>query len=194
MPPPQLPAPLLQLALRNGSRAPAGPPVTAADLSAADGKCGLWPDARHGLYAPLVARDHLVALVALERADGPGFEQRDADVLGGLAEPLAPALDHGRRCPPPPPARPRGGARPPRPRSPRPFRPGPGLRHPRARPPGPPSRTGPPARRAAPACRGSPRRRAGDPAPAAVPGQPDSRPGRPAGRRAPPLRRTHRDR
>ena len=96
MPTTQLPAPLLQLALRNGSRAPAGPPVTAADLSAADGKCGLWPNARHGLYAPLVARDHLVALVALERADGPGFDRRDADVLGGLAEPLALAIDNGR--------------------------------------------------------------------------------------------------
>ena len=37
-----------------------------------------------------------MALVALERADGPGFDRRDADVLGGLAEPLALAIDNGR--------------------------------------------------------------------------------------------------
>ena len=56
---------------------------------------GLWPDSRSGLYAPLVARDHLVALVALERVDGDEFEARDADVLTGLAEPLALAIDNG---------------------------------------------------------------------------------------------------
>lgn len=84
----ELPAPLLQLALRNGA---AGIETTIA----ADGRRGLWAETRHGVYAPLVARDHLVALVALERIEGDGFEPRDADVLNGLAEPLALAIDNG---------------------------------------------------------------------------------------------------
>ncbi|HYH50851.1 MAG TPA: GAF domain-containing sensor histidine kinase [Acidimicrobiia bacterium] len=84
----QLPPPLLQLALRNGSEAPAPDAVT-------DGRRGVWGETRHGLYAPLMARDHLVALVALERISGEGFEARDADVLTGLAEPLALAIDNG---------------------------------------------------------------------------------------------------
>jgi signal transduction histidine kinase len=91
----QLPAPLLQLALRNGSRAPGRGAVAETDLDSAAGRPGLWADARHGLYAPLVARDHLVALVALERVDGRAFDGRDADVLTGLAEPLALAIDNG---------------------------------------------------------------------------------------------------
>jgi signal transduction histidine kinase len=82
----QLPAPLLQLALRNGA------PGTEV---ASDGRRGLWAETRHGVYAPLVARDHLVALVALERIGGAGFEARDADVLTGLSEPLALAIDNG---------------------------------------------------------------------------------------------------
>jgi signal transduction histidine kinase len=91
----QLPPPLLRLALRNGSRVPAGGAVTAQDLDPEDGRRGLWPEARSGIYAPLVARDHLVALVALERTDAAGFEARDAGVLTGLAEPLALAIDNG---------------------------------------------------------------------------------------------------
>jgi signal transduction histidine kinase len=99
VPPPmatnQLPPPLLKLALHNDSRAPARGAVPETDLDPADGRSGLWADARHGLYAPLVARDHLVALVALERLDGDAFDTRDADVLSGLAEPLALAIDNG---------------------------------------------------------------------------------------------------
>ena len=94
----QLPAPLLSLALRDGPHNPSGGAVLAAEFEseAPEGRRGLWPGARHGLYAPLVARDHLVALVALERAEGPAFDRRDADVLTGLAEPLALAIDNGR--------------------------------------------------------------------------------------------------
>ena len=95
MPISALPNPLLQRALRDGPGRPGGA-VLAVDLDPADGRRGLWLESRHGLYAPLVARDHLVALVALERADGPGFDRRDADVLTGLAEPLALAIDNGR--------------------------------------------------------------------------------------------------
>ena len=91
----QLPPPLLQLALRNGSQAPAGGAVAEPALDAAAGRGGLWPETKSGLYAPLVARDHLVALVALERVDDAGFGPRDAEVLTGLAEPLALAIDNG---------------------------------------------------------------------------------------------------
>jgi signal transduction histidine kinase len=91
----ELPAPLLRLAFRYGSSSPPAPAATAVSLDAADGNCGLWPETRSGLYAPLVARGHLVALVALERIEEVGFEPRDADVLKGLAEPLALAIDNG---------------------------------------------------------------------------------------------------
>ena len=91
----QLPPPLLQLALRNGSRVPARGAVAAPDLDPAAGRSGLWAEARSGMYAPLVAREHLVALVALERVDAAPFNGRDAEVLTGLAEPLALAIDNG---------------------------------------------------------------------------------------------------
>jgi signal transduction histidine kinase len=93
----QLPAPLLQLALRNGPRVPAGGAVTddALDSAGEGGRGGLWPESRCGIYAPLVARDHLVALVALERDGGAPFDGRDVEVLSGLAEPLALAIDNG---------------------------------------------------------------------------------------------------
>lgn len=99
VPPPmatdQLPPPLLKLALRNDSRPPAQGAVPEPHLDAADGRAGLWSVARHGLYAPLVTRDHLVALVALERVDGKAFDVRDSEILTGLAEPLALAIDNG---------------------------------------------------------------------------------------------------
>ncbi|HEV7865056.1 MAG TPA: GAF domain-containing sensor histidine kinase [Acidimicrobiia bacterium] len=95
MPTSQLPPPLLQLALRNGLQVSAGGAVAELDLDPAVGRPGLWPETRSGIYAPLVARDHLVALVALERADAGGFDARDAEVLSGLAEPLALAIDNG---------------------------------------------------------------------------------------------------
>jgi signal transduction histidine kinase len=91
----QLPPPLLRLALRNGSRAPGGGAFLEGDLGSDAGRRGLWAESRSGIYAPLVARHHLVALVALERAGTGGFEQRDTEVLTGLAEPLALAIDNG---------------------------------------------------------------------------------------------------
>jgi signal transduction histidine kinase len=42
-----------------------------------------------------VARDHLVALVALEHAEPQRFGAREAEILTGLAEPLAIAIDNG---------------------------------------------------------------------------------------------------
>jgi signal transduction histidine kinase len=91
----QLPPPLLRVALRNGSSTPPARAVNAVPLDLVDGRRGLWPETRSGLYAPLVARGHLVALVALERIEAVPFEHRDANVLNGLAEPLALAIDNG---------------------------------------------------------------------------------------------------
>ena len=91
----QLPPPLLHLALRHGSATPVSATVAQLELGPGEGRRGLWSEARSGLYAPLVARDHLVALVALERLGGEAFHPRDVDVLSGLAEPLALAIDNG---------------------------------------------------------------------------------------------------
>jgi signal transduction histidine kinase len=91
----QLPAPLRRLAVRNASSAPTARTVTAVPLDPDEGRQGVWEETRSGLYAPLVTRGRLVALVALERLDASGFEPRDADVLSGLAEPLALAIDNG---------------------------------------------------------------------------------------------------
>jgi signal transduction histidine kinase len=91
----QLPPPLLRLALRNGSGTPDSGAVAEPDLGTHPHHRGLWPDTRSGVYAPLVARDHLVALVALEHKRAHNFGQRDAVVLTGLAEPLALAIDNG---------------------------------------------------------------------------------------------------
>ena len=91
----QLPPPLLRLALANGSSPPLARAVTMVHLSPVDGRQGLWRESRSGLYAPLVARGRLIALVALERIEAVAFEPRDADVLDGLAEPLALAIDNG---------------------------------------------------------------------------------------------------
>jgi signal transduction histidine kinase len=91
----RLPSPLRRLALRNGSGVPVAGAVIEADLDPAGGRSGLWPRSRSGVYAPLVARDHLVALVALEADAVAAFDARDAEVLTGLAEPLALAIDNG---------------------------------------------------------------------------------------------------
>src|SRR5581483_5996540 len=48
----QLPAPLLRLALRDGSPGSPGDGVLAAEFDGSDGGRGLWPGAAHGLYAP----------------------------------------------------------------------------------------------------------------------------------------------
>ncbi|MDQ1568706.1 MAG: hypothetical protein QOF96_3586, partial [Actinomycetota bacterium] len=90
----QLPPPLLRLALRNGSGTPDGGAVAEPDLGSQPGRRGLWPDTRSGVYAPLVARDRLVALVALEHVQPDAFGSRETKVLTGLAEPLALAIDN----------------------------------------------------------------------------------------------------
>jgi signal transduction histidine kinase len=80
------------------------PPVRAAlnrpgtmascELDPTAGDQGLWPGSRSGLYGPLVARDHLVALVAIEHTEPESFGVREVELLAGLAEPLALAIDN----------------------------------------------------------------------------------------------------
>jgi len=59
-------------------------------------RAGCSPFARSALYAPLRTRDDLVGLIAIEHTDPGRFSPRDADLLAGLADPLALALDNAR--------------------------------------------------------------------------------------------------
>ena len=56
---------------------------------------GMWPEGRSGLYAPLVARERLVALIALEHHQLNRYGAADAELLARLAPPLALAIDNG---------------------------------------------------------------------------------------------------
>ena len=69
--------------------------IAVEDLTDGDGP-GLNPMARCGIYAPLRARGALVALVGLEHGDPGRFGPRDLEVLDGLAEPAALAIDNAR--------------------------------------------------------------------------------------------------
>jgi signal transduction histidine kinase len=83
-----LPTPLRRAALM-------GPAAGTALLRLA-GEEGVAPGTRSGLYVALHARRALVGLLALEHRDGGHFSRRDADLLRGLAEPAALALDNAR--------------------------------------------------------------------------------------------------
>ena len=83
-----LPPPVRDAAQRPDSTA------AAHELDPGTGHPGLWPSSRSGLYGPLVARGRLVALVAIEHTEAGHFAPRDAELLDGLAEPLALAIDN----------------------------------------------------------------------------------------------------
>lgn len=74
----------------------AGAPLRARRAELAQGE-GLVRRSRSGLYVPLLARDELVALLALEHDQPRWFSARDAEVLDGFAEGAALALDNARR-------------------------------------------------------------------------------------------------
>lgn len=63
------------------------------DLSRAHGP-GLGVESRCGLYAPLVGRERVVGLVAVEHAAAAHFNSRDRDLLGGFVAPAALAIDN----------------------------------------------------------------------------------------------------
>ncbi|CAN5527384.1 hypothetical protein BH20ACT2_BH20ACT2_24510 [soil metagenome] len=97
---------------RDGGRVPANlaaaelpPPLRAAMLSAevvhvadlaGEEGGGLAGDATSGLYAALPARGSLIGLVAIEHTGGQSFERRDVELLAGLVEPAALAIDNAR--------------------------------------------------------------------------------------------------
>jgi signal transduction histidine kinase len=56
---------------------------------------GMWPAGASGLYAPLVARERLVALIALEHHQPDRYGSPEAELLARLAPPLALAIDNG---------------------------------------------------------------------------------------------------
>lgn len=63
------------------------------DLARAHGP-GLGVESRCGLYAPLVGRERVVGLVAVEHADADHFSTRDRDLLDGFVAPAALAIDN----------------------------------------------------------------------------------------------------
>jgi signal transduction histidine kinase len=55
---------------------------------------GLGPRSRSGLFAPLMARGRLVALVAIEHEEPGRYGLREVGLVEGLSEPLALAIDN----------------------------------------------------------------------------------------------------
>ncbi len=63
------------------------------DLARASGT-GLGVESRSGLYAPLVGRERVVGLVAVEHTVADHFSDRDSDLLDGFVAPAALAIDN----------------------------------------------------------------------------------------------------
>ena len=57
---------------------------------------GVSVEMASGLYAPLLARDALIGLIALEHRDMHHFRLRDQELLDGFVEPAALAVDNAR--------------------------------------------------------------------------------------------------
>jgi signal transduction histidine kinase len=57
-------------------------------------RSGLWGGSRSGLYAPLLARHRVVALVVLEHDEADRFGPQGAALMTGLAETMALAIDN----------------------------------------------------------------------------------------------------
>jgi signal transduction histidine kinase len=67
--------------------------VVEPDLARADGP-GLGMESRTGLYAPLVGRERVVGLVAVERNEAGSFTDREVELLEGFVAPAALAVDN----------------------------------------------------------------------------------------------------
>lgn len=89
--PPELPADALPSPLAG---AVAAQTSSLHDDLAASEEEGLAPGSRSGLYAPLVARDRLVGMVAVEHVEPGRFHARHLRLMNGLGEPLALAIDN----------------------------------------------------------------------------------------------------
>ncbi len=62
----------------------------------ARGGPGLDPGAGSGLYAVLATRGSVIGLLSVEHADARHFDDHDLELLAGLAEPAALAIDNAR--------------------------------------------------------------------------------------------------
>ena len=69
--------------------------VSAEHLGGPEGP-GLAPGSHSGLYAALQARGTLIGLLAIEAAAAEQFTSRDIELLAGMVEPLALAIDNAR--------------------------------------------------------------------------------------------------
>lgn len=67
--------------------------VVEPDLARAEGS-GLGMGSRTGLYAPLVGRERVVGLVAVERNVAQSFSDREVELLEGFVDPAALAVDN----------------------------------------------------------------------------------------------------
>lgn len=61
-----------------------------------DGHAGLVVRSRSGMYAPLRSRGELIGVLAVEHTDSRHFNQSDAELLDGLTEAAALAIDNAR--------------------------------------------------------------------------------------------------
>lgn len=57
---------------------------------------GFNPGSQAGIYAPLVARAHLVGLLVVESRNVDEFSERDREVVQGFIEPVSLAIDNAR--------------------------------------------------------------------------------------------------
>lgn len=67
--------------------------VNEPDLARSSGT-GLGVESRCGLYAPLVGRERVVGLVAVEHTEADHFSGRDSELLDGFVAPAALAIDN----------------------------------------------------------------------------------------------------
>jgi signal transduction histidine kinase len=90
-PPPPVPTRELPLCLR---RAAVNRAVVTAEDLVAGRFAGLAPLSRSGLYAPLVSRGRLVALLAVEHEEPGRYGRREEELVAGFSEPLALNVDN----------------------------------------------------------------------------------------------------
>ena len=91
----QLPSTLRRMVLQDRAGTPPEGAVAESVDGTPTGRQTLWPESASATYVPLVARQRLVALVALEHVEPQRFGERETQILDGLAEPLALAIDNG---------------------------------------------------------------------------------------------------
>lgn len=74
-------------------------PITVGAFDGSDttqAERGFDPKSRSGIYVPLLARDSLIGLLAIESHTEHAFDERAEEVLGAFVEPAALAIDNAR--------------------------------------------------------------------------------------------------